>query len=74
MLAFMDFEEQELCPSCGLLKSECQDKAMQFAFEAAPIRCHVTYAREVAAEEFAKSKHADTRGLMFGVRRRRGES
>jgi hypothetical protein len=68
VIAYLDYED-DCCPSCGLLREECQDKAAQFSFEAAPIRCHATWAREFAAEEFAKAK-GDTRGLLFGVRRR----
>lgn len=68
MLAYLDLEDDK-CPSCGLARDECQAKDAEGSFEANAIRCHATKAREIARDEFVASK-GDTRGLLFGIKRR----
>lgn len=68
MLAYLDHED-ERCPSCGLPRDECQAQEAEGTFESHAIRCHATKAREVARDAFVANK-GDTRGLLFGIRKR----
>lgn len=62
-------ERRDTCPSCGLLKVVCRDKARQFDFTIAEEQCHATKAladyQEATKERSGAAKQATQVAVTF---------
>lgn len=68
-------ERRDTCPSCGLLKVTCRDKANQFGvFEIAEEQCHATKALANHREKTKNRSRADQEAIQASVKFAEGKA
>ena len=66
-------EERDTCPSCGMPKMWCRDKANQFVFDVHEETCHASYAVAAHRKRVDEKRSPETRAAtMMAARFRPG--